>query len=108
MKRLKVLTMFQEIHLLVLFISSFTVSLTPSINTPEYSNDFMILIISFISPFEINKINLFPALTAPFPLIFLSSLFITFQVKLLTTPGKLFVSAFFPKIPNREPKYLTD
>ena len=30
------------------FISSFTVSLTPSINAPEFSNDFMILIIVYI------------------------------------------------------------
>ena len=36
------------------FISSFTVSVSPSINTPESCNDFMILIISFIFSFE-NK-----------------------------------------------------
>ena len=72
----------------------------------------MILIISFISSFEINKVNPFPAPTALFPLIFLSNLFIAFEVKLLTNPGKLslakgiaiFVSAFFPKLPNQEPK----
>ena len=64
----------------------------------------MILIISFKSSFQINKVNPFPALTAPFPVIFLSSLFIEFEVKLLTNPGTLslakgiviFVSAFFP------------
>ena len=33
------------------FISCFTVSVTPSTNTPESSNYFMILIISFISSF---------------------------------------------------------
>ena len=71
------------------FISCFTVSVTPSINTPESSYDFMILIISFISSFEVNKVNPFPALTAPFRLIFLSSLFIAFEDKLLTNPGKL-------------------
>ena len=71
------------------FISSFTVSVTPSMNTPESSNDFIILIISFISLFEINKVNPFPALTAPFPLIFLSNLFIALEVQLLTNPGKL-------------------
>ena len=94
------------------FISCFTVSVTPSIKTPESSNDFMILTISFISLFEINKINRFPTLTATFPLIFLSNLFIAFEVKLLTNPGKLslakgiaiLVSAFFPKLPNQEPK----
>ena len=63
----------------------------------------MILIISFLSSFKINKVNLFPALTAPFPVIFLWNLFIPFEVKLLTNPDKLslakgvatFVSAFF-------------
>ena len=48
-----------------LFISCFTVSVTPSINTPESSSDLMILIISFISSFEMNKVNHFPALAAP-------------------------------------------
>ena len=73
----------------------------------------MILIISFISSFKINKLNPFPVLTAPFSLIYLSNLFILFEVKLLSNPGKLslakgisiFVSAFFPKLPNQEPKY---
>ena len=51
--------------------------------------DFMILIVSFISSFEINKINPFPALTALFPIIFLSNLFIAFEAKLLANPGKL-------------------
>ena len=36
-----------------------------------------------------SKVNPFPALTSPFPLIFLSNLFIAFEVKLLTYPGKL-------------------
>ena len=36
-----------------------------------------------------NKVNPFPALTAPFPLILLSNLFIGLEVKLLTNPGKL-------------------
>ena len=39
------------------FILWFTVSVPPSINTYEPSNDFIILIISFISSFKINKIN---------------------------------------------------
>ena len=85
------------------FIPCFSVSVTPSINTPEWSNDFMILIISFISSFEINKVNLIPALADPFPLIFLSKIFIAFEANLLTDPGKLslaketvtFVSAIF-------------
>ena len=49
----------------------------------------MILLISFISSIEINKINHFPVLTAPFPLIFLSNLFIASEAKLLIDPGKL-------------------
>ena len=51
----------------------------------------MILKISFIISFEINKVNSFPALTTPFPFIFLSNLFIAFEAKLITNPGKLSV-----------------
>ena len=65
-----------------------------------------------MSSFEINKVKFCPALTAPFPLIFLSNLFIVFEVKLITDPGILsftkgmamFISAFFPKLPYQEPK----
>ena len=49
----------------------------------------MILIISFISSFEINKVSRFSALTTPFSLIVLSNLFIAFQAKLLADRGKL-------------------
>ena len=104
MKTLKVLTKFLETHLLVFFISWFTISATPSVKAPESSNDFMILLISFISILKINKVNPFNALITAFPIIFLSSLFISFKVKLLTNPGKLslakgiamFLGAFFP------------
>ena len=59
-----------------------------------------------------NKTNPFSALTAPFPLTFLSNLFNAFEIKWLANPGKLslakgiaiFVGAFFPKLPNQEPK----
>ena len=96
------------------FIVCFTVSVIPSIDTPKFSNDFMILIKSFTSSFEIKEVNPFSALTTSFSLIFLSSLPIAFEVKLLTNPGKLslskgiaiFVSAFFPKLPNQELKEL--
>ena len=88
MKPLKVLTKLQEISLFVFSISCFTVSISPSINTPESTNDFMILIISFISSLEVNKVNPFIALTATVALIFLSNLFIAFEVKLLTNLGK--------------------
>ena len=50
-----------------------------------------------------NKVNPFRALAAPCLLIFLSNLFISFEAKLLTNPGKLslakgiaiYVSVFF-------------
>ena len=72
----------------------------------------MTLIFSFKSSLKTNKVNPVTALTALFPLIFLSNLFITFEVKLLTNPGKLslskgvatFVSAFFPKLPKQYQK----
>ena len=52
------------------FISCFTISLAPSINRPDFSSDSTILIISYISSFEINKVNVLPALTDPCPAIF--------------------------------------
>ena len=62
--------------------------------------------------FERNKVSFFPTLTATFLLIFLSSLFIALEVKLLTNPGRLslakwigiFANAFLPKLPNKKPK----
>ena len=36
-----------------------------------------------------NKVDPFSALKAPFPLIFLSNLFIAFKAKLFTISGKL-------------------
>ena len=65
----------EEIHLLA-FLLIFL-----SVETLESLNDFRILVISFRSSFEINRVNPFPALTARFPLIFLSNLFISFEVK---------------------------
>ena len=86
------------------FVSFFTVSVTPSINATESSNDVIILIISFMASFKTNKVNPLLALTDSFPLVFLSDVFNAFEVKLLTNPGKfdldkgiaIFVSAFFP------------
>ena len=109
MKRLKVLAKLQEIHLLIFLFYVLLFQITPSVNTPESSNDFTILIISFISSFKINKENVFPALAASFPLIFLLNLFIAFEVKFLTNPDKLslakgiliFLSFLFPKLPNQ-------
>ena len=45
-------------------ISYFTVSVILSINRSEFSSGFMILIISPIYSFEMDKANPFPALTA--------------------------------------------
>ena len=94
LKQPKVLAKHQEAHHLDFFNSCFTASVTPSVNTPERSNGFAILKVSSICSFEMNKVNYFRALTAPFPLIFLSSLFIANKVALeailLTNPGMLF------------------
>ena len=49
----------------------------------------MILTISSTFSFKMNKVNPLLALTAPFPIIFLSNLFIAFDGKLLTNPSKL-------------------
>ena len=66
----------------------------------------MILIISFIPSFKINKVNLSPSFAALFRLTVLSNLFVTFEVKFLTNSGKqslakgvvTFVIAFFTLI----------
>ena len=68
----------------------------------------MILIISSTSSFEMNKVNPFPALMAPCPLIFLSSLYNTDEVALVANLGKTCLSketarsnnAFLPKLPH--------
>ena len=55
----------------------------------------MTLLISYISSFEKkNKVIHFPAITAPFQLIFLSNLLVAFEDKLLTNPGKLYLATF--------------
>ena len=85
----------------------FIVSVTPSINTHEPSNNFMISIASFTSSIWSHSF---------FSTFFLSNLFIAFEVKLLTNPSKLslakeisiFVSAFFPKLPNKDLKDILD
>ena len=70
------------------FISHFTVSLAPSINRPDFSNDSAILIILSISSFEINKLNPFLYLTAPCPVILFSNLSNTEEVALVANLGK--------------------
>ena len=59
-----------------LFVSCFTVSVTPSLYRPGSSNDFMILLISFIFLFEINRLNPFPALAVPFALLFFFQIYL--------------------------------
>ena len=101
------------------YVSCFTVSVTPSNNTLESSNDLMILIISSISSFEINGVNSFPAFATLFPLILLSILFIAFEAAfkaiLPTNPGKhlqpkehhnSILLFFLPKLPTDLPTAL--
>ena len=47
----------------------FTVLLIPVINTPEFSSDFVTLIISSKSSFEMTKVIPFPTLTVHLPRI---------------------------------------
>ena len=76
------------------------------------SNDFMILIISFISSLEINKVIPFLYLGTLFPLISISNLFNGFEIKLLNNSDKLsvanriatFGSAIFSKLAYQEPE----
>ena len=75
----------------------------------------------FIYLFELDKVNPFPAWTAPFPLIcFFSNLFIAFEAKLLTNnPHKIslpkgiatfvcLLVLFSPNYQTKEPKDLPD
>ena len=70
------------------FISCFNVSIALSINGPEFYSDFTILIILSISSFEMNKVNIFFDLTATLLLIFISNLFDTEKISLVTNLGK--------------------
>ena len=98
------------------FCSCFTVLATPSINTPESSNDFIILIILFICSFDKKYSKFFSSSDSSFSTYFLVKLFIALEVKFLTNPGKLSLakgiailfSAFLPKLNNEEPKDLPD
>ena len=84
------------------FISCFTVSVTPSINTPKSCNSFIILIILFLTSFESK---FFSCSDSSFSTYFCFK-FIAFVVELLSNPFRLslakgiaiFVSAFFPKL----------
>ena len=61
-------------------VSCFTISIAQSINRPESSSNFTILIITSISSFEMNEMNPFHALAALRPLIVLSNLSNTNEV----------------------------
>ena len=59
----------EETHIFVFYFRFYYLSNNlPPINTIEYSNELMILLVSFISSFEINKVKPFSALTLPFHL----------------------------------------
>ena len=61
----------------------------------------MIIIIPFISSFEMNKVNPFPALTATFPITFLSSLFIVsedLKLNCLVIQATLHEKVYFSKL----------
>ena len=98
------------------FFSCFTISVGQSINRPEFSSDFTIQIISFISSFQMNKLNLFPVLMAPLRLIFLSNLSNIDEVALVANLGKAplarrigrFISASLPNLPITLPRNLSD
>ena len=90
-------------------------SVAPSVNIPYSSIHFTILIISFISSFEMNKINSFSALTTPFRYIFLSNLSNTDEVALVSNLGKISLAqgtrsynVFLPKLPNVLPENPSD
>ena len=59
----------QKTNLLVFLSNVFNFLVTTSINKTESSSDFIILIVSFITSFKINKVNHFLAFRAPVRLI---------------------------------------
>ena len=76
-----------------LFTLCFTIPVTPLIDTRESFSDSMTLIISSIFSLEMNIVNPFPSLTAPFNIFFfniLSKLSITDEVALVVNYGKMF------------------
>ena len=70
----KVSNTYQEVRPVGIFISCFTVSLTPSSNTTELSSNLMNLMISSITPFKMDKVICFPVLTTPYPLAIIFSI----------------------------------
>ena len=74
------------------FISSFNVSVTPSISWPGFSSDSTILIVPFVSSSANDKLNPFPAYTTPFAVVFLSNLSTANEVDLVASLGKTFLA----------------
>ena len=69
-------------------ISNVTVSVAPSISKPNFCSNSAHLLLWCSSSFEINKVNPFSALTASYPLIFLSNLSNTDEFALDANLGK--------------------
>ena len=61
-------------------------------NRPEFPSDFMILVVSSISSFEMNKVNPVSALTAHHLLIFLSTFSVTEEGALVANLDKTFLT----------------
>ena len=73
---------------LFFFHSCFTVSVAPSINRPESSSDFTVLITSSIFLFKMNKVVAFPTLTDLCTLTFLSNLSVTAETAIVSNLGR--------------------
>ena len=96
-------------------ISGFSGLVAPSINKPEFSSDSTILIKLLKSWFEINEVNLFPALKTPVSLVFLSNFSFANEAALVANLCKTSLSkgkqqgvfsAFLPKLPITLPNVL--
>ena len=78
----------QEIRSSGFFYSCFTVSVAPSINRPESSSEFTVLMTSSISSFKMNKVGAFPTLTDYCTLIYLSNLSFTAKTAIVSNLGR--------------------
>ena len=90
------------------FTSCSAVSVASSINRTDFSIDSTILIMSYISSFQVNIVDPFPALTAPFPLIYLSYISNIDKIAFVANVGKKCLpkritrsnNTFLPKLTN--------
>ena len=91
----------------------FAVLITPSVNRPDFSSDCTVSV-SSISSFEINIVNLFPALAAPCSLMFLLNLSNKEEIHLvdhlcktsLTKGIEKSINGFVPELPILLPNIL--